>query len=176
MSENRASKPIDDHRIDGHRIDGHRLTEFIYGTVTALVAVAAIDPEHVLGWYSAALIVITGGVAIWLAHAYSTLMSNRITSGHRVEGQDVGEALRSTWPIVSAALLVSLPFLGTAMSLYDLSTAVILANVVGVLILALVGLMAGIITRESWTRRVLLVLLSSGLGIFVVAVELAIHH
>ena len=158
------------------RIDGHRLTEFIYGTVTALVAVAGIEVTDVSEWRSAALIVITGGVAIWLAHAYSTLMSNRIVSGHRIEGGDIYKALRGTWPIVSAALLVSLPFLGAAVSLYGMRTALGLSNAVGVVILALVGYVAGAVTKETWIGRIVLVLLSSGLGLFVVAVELAIHH
>lgn len=71
---------------------------------------------------------------------------------------------------------MSLPFFGGAVSLYSVDTALWLANAVGVLILALVGYVAGAITNEHWTRRVLLVLFSSGLGLFVVAVELAIHH
>lgn len=158
------------------RIDGHRLTEFIYGTVTALVAVAGIDAAQVSAGYTAALVVIAGGMAIWLAHAYSTLMSNRITSGRRIDSRYAAKALRDSWPIVSAAALVSLPLLGDAVSLYSVDTALWLANAVGVLILALVGFAAGAITNEHWTRRILLVLLSSGLGLFVVAVELAIHH
>jgi hypothetical protein len=157
-------------------IDGHRLTEFIYGTVTALVAVAGIDATHVSSWYSAALVVTAGGAAFWLAHAYSSLMSNRITSGHRIEGRNVAEALSGTWPIVTAAILVALPFLGSAVSLYGMGAALWAAKAVGVLILALVGFAAGAITRENWARRVLLVLISSGLGLLVVAVELAIHH
>lgn len=166
MSKNRESKSI----------DGHRLTEFIYGTVTALVAVAGIDAEHVSRWDSAVLVVVIGGVAIWLAHAYSTLMSNRITSGHRIEGRDIGHALQSSWPIVTAAALVSLPLFVAALSLYDMRTALYLANVVGVLILAFVGFAAGAITKESWPRRIALALLSSGLGLLIVAVELVNHH
>jgi hypothetical protein len=157
-------------------IDGHRLTEFIYGTVTALVAVAGIDAAHMPSWSTAALIVITGGVAIWLAHAYATLMSNRITSGQRIEGHQIADALSSTWPIVTAAILVSLPFVGAALSLYAMSTALLLANVVGVFILMLVGFAAGAITHESWPGRLLLVLISIGLGLLVVTVDLAINH
>lgn len=157
------------------RLDGHRLTEFIYGTVVALVAVAGIDPAH-SGGLSAFTIIVGGGVAIWLAHAYSTLMSRRITSGHRITAQDIGEALTGSWPIVSAALLVALPLLGAAVSLYVVRTALLLASIVGVIILALVGLTAGIVALETWPRRIVLVMLSSGIGLLIVTMEVAIHH
>jgi len=160
---------------DAKRLDGHRLTEFIYGTVVALVAIAGIDPAHA-GWWSGVAVVVIGGVAIWLAHAYSTLMSHRITSGHRISGSDVSEALTSSWPIVSAALLTAVPILGVALSLYAMQTALLLASIVGVIILALVGAVAGIITQETWPRRLVLVLLSSGLGLLVVSIEVVIHH
>lgn len=163
-------------RRDQNIIDSHRLTEFIYGTVTALVAVAGINTTETVTWYSAMLTIITGGAAIWLAHAYSSLMSHRITSGAHIQGKQIGEALSSSWPIVSAALLVSLPFLGAAVSLYTMSTALNLANGAGVLILALIGFAAGVITDETWMRRIALVLLSSSLGLLIVAIELAVHH
>lgn len=166
MSENHKTRVI----------DGHRLTEFIYGTVTAFVAVAGIDIEHLPSWYTAALMVITGGVAIWLAHAYATLMSNRITSGKRIKGRDIAEALYSSWPIVTAAILVALPFIGAPLSLYTMNTAVWLANIVGVLILLLVGIAAGSIAQESWSRRVLLAIISVGLGLLIVTIKLAIPH
>lgn len=159
-----------------HLIDGHRLTEFIYGTVTALVAVAGIDVEHLPSWYTAALMVITGGVAIWLAHAYATLMSNRITSGKRIDDRAIAESLYSSWPIVTAAILVSLPFIGAAVSLYPVNMAVWLANIVGVLILLLVGIAAGSVAEESWSRRVLLATISVGLGLLIVTIKLAIPH
>lgn len=156
-------------------VDGHRLTEFIYGTVVALVAIAGIDASHT-GWWSGLGIVVIGGVAIWLAHGYAALMSRRITNGHRITGSDVGKAPAGSWPIVSAALLVAVPLLGVPISLYAMETAVLFASLCGVLILALVGVAAGTATRETWPRRIVLVLLSSGLGLLIVAVEVAIHH
>jgi hypothetical protein len=162
-------------RNSSSRIDGHRLTEFIYGTVVALVAISGIDAAHA-DWVSGLAVVVGGGVAIWLAHAYSGLMSQRITSGHRVAGPDIGAALAGSWPIVSAALLTALPLIGVAFGMYSMQTALRLASGVGVLILALVGVAAGIITQETWARRALLVVLSSGLGLLVVAIELAVHH
>ncbi len=157
------------------RIDGHRLTEFIYGTVIGLVAVAGINPAHT-GWLSGLAVVVVGGAAIWLAHAYSTLMSHRITSGVRITGSDIAAALSGSWPIVSAALLMAVPLLGVAIGLYSMQIALRLTATVGVTILALVGIAAGSVAQASWPHRILLVVLSTALGLLVVAVKLAIHH
>ena len=158
------------------RIDGHRLTEFIYGTVIALVALLGIDAGHASVWQFAVFDVAAGGVAIWLAHAYSTLMSNRMMGGRRIDGPAICKALWGSRPIISAAILISLPFLGVAVSLYDMQTALVFANTVGVLILAIVGFLAGVSTGESWMRRIILVFLSIGIGLFVIAAKLIIHR
>ncbi len=166
MSEPASRKPL----------DGHRLSEFIYGLVTGMVAVVGIDAGQTASWWNAALVVLAGAVAIWIAHGYSTLMSRRITTGKRAEGRDLAKALGDSWPVVSAGFVLALPILGAGLGLYQLETALIASSLVGVIFLALIGVAAGVVTRESWPRRILLVLLSSGLGIGVVLVELAVHH
>lgn len=157
-------------------IDGHRLSEFIYGLVTGLVAVVGIDARHAASWWSAALVVLAGAAAIWIAHGYSTLMSWRITTGKRAEARDLVKALRQSWPIVSAGLVLALPMLGVGLGFYRLGTALIASSFIGVILLALIGVAAGAATHESWPRRIVLVLLSSGLGIGVILIELALHH
>ncbi|MGV8083597.1 MAG: hypothetical protein AB2L09_08210 [Coriobacteriia bacterium] len=156
--------------------DGHRLSEFIYGTVTGLVAVVGIDVGRVASWTDAALIVVAGAIAIWIAHSYATLMSRRIASGHRIERSELASVFGGSWPVVSAGLMIALPLLGVALGFYEIRTALLGSSAVGVSILALVGAAAGAVTRETWPRRVMLVLLSSALGLAVVAVELVLHH
>lgn len=157
-------------------LNGHRLSEFIYGTVTGMVAVVGIDSGADASGWEALLIVVAGAAAIWVAHAYATLMSHRITSGRRAEGRDLVEALRSSWPVVSAGLLLAAPLLGVVFGVYALQTGLGLSSIMGVLILALIGIAAGIVTHETWPRRIVLVLLSCGLGLAIVVIELAVHH
>jgi VIT1/CCC1 family predicted Fe2+/Mn2+ transporter len=156
--------------------DGHRLSEFIYGVVTGLVAVVGIDVGHSSSWLDAVLVVLAGATAIWIAHAYSTLMSRRILSGVRATSRDLFAALRDSWPVVSAGFVLVLPILGVAFGLYSLEDALIVSSGVAVLLLALIGAAAGAVTNESWPRRVVLVLFSAGLGLCVVALELAVGH
>lgn len=159
-----------------NRFDTHRLSEFIYGTVIALVAVSGLENRQMDRWFSSALIVIAGGAVIWLAHTYSTLMSHWITGDHDITTADVARAFRDSWPIVTASMVVALPFMGVALSLYAMDIAFSLASAVGIAIFALIGVAAGRVTEMSWPKRVLLVLLSSGLGLLIVAIEVAVHH
>lgn len=156
------------------KIDGHRLAEFIYGTVVALIAMGGIDPNHT-GWALPFTLIVLGGISIWIAHAYAMLMSNRVVSKTRISGSDIRKTLTDSWPIVSAALIVAMPLAGTALSLYSTRTALLLASSTGILILAMVGYLAGIVSRESRLHRVFLVLLSSGLGLLVILVKTLAH-
>jgi hypothetical protein len=158
------------------RLDGHKLSEFIYGTVTGMVAVAGIGGGHKTSWWEAALVIITRAVAIWVAHAYSILISKRIVSGRRLKAYDLGETLAGSWPIVSAGVLLTILLLPVAVGLWSLDLALRASNFIGVLILVFVGILAGVVTQETWPRRILLVVLSAGLGLAVVAVEFAVHH
>lgn len=158
------------------RIDGHRLSEFVYGTVTGMVAVAGISGGDEASWSEAALVIVAGAAAIWVAHAYAVLMGKRVAVGHRLDARDLGEALRGSWPIVSAGVILAVPLLPVAAGLWSLDFALGASSLTGVLILALVGILAGVITHETWPRRILLAVLSAGLGLAVVAVELAVHH
>lgn len=157
-------------------INEHRLTEFIYGTVTGMVALAGVDAASGLGALRAMLIVMSGAVVIWLAHVYAALMSHRIASAEHLDARDILKAAWSAWPILSAGALMSLPLLGTAFGLYGLATGLKAASGVGLLILATVGLAAGFATRERWGRRLAWAVAAAALGVLVVGLELAVHH
>lgn len=87
-----------------------------------------------------------------------------------------GVTLAGSWHIVSAGALLALPMLPVALHLWPLGFALGVSGLVGVAILALAGIVAGIITQETWPRRVLLAVLSAGLGLAIVSIELLVHH
>jgi hypothetical protein len=156
-------------------LDAHRLSEYIYGTVTGLVAVAGIDASSVMEWWKAALVVVSGAVGIWLAHAYALLISRQITGGGQPSARALVQALESSWPVVTAGLLLAAPLLGVPLGLYGLDRALLISSGLGVVTLALMGVAAGAATRASRIQRIALTVLSSGLGLLVVAVGLALH-
>lgn len=85
-------------------------------------------------------------------------------------------ALTGSWPIVTAGMILSLPLLPVAMGPWSLDTALWGSTCVELVILALVGILAGNMTQETWPRRIWLAVSYAGLGLAIVAVALAVHH
>lgn len=162
--------------LRGRQVDGHRLAEFVYGTVTGLVAVTGLGAHPEGGWASAAGIVVAGAIAIWLAHGYSIMLSKRLTRGRRLSSQEIGHVFGGSWPIVIAGIVLAVPMLLSGLGLWALDTAVSVSGWLAVAILALVGLLAGAIAHETWPRRLLIAGTYAGLGLLVVAVEFVVHH
>lgn len=171
-----AAEPLHDDTVSSSRIDGHKLSEFIYGTIIGMVAVAGIDGGDGTSWLEAAAAIVAGAAAIWVAHAYAMLLSRRVVAGHRLAARDLGEALAGSWPIVTAGVILALPLLPAALGFWSLDYGLRAANVTGLVMLALMGVLAGVVTKETWPRRVLMAALSAGLGFAIVAVEFAVHH
>jgi hypothetical protein len=165
-----------EHTPAASRLDGHRLSEFIYGTVIGLVAVVGVGDRDSTSWWNAALTIVAGAVAIWVAHAYSMLISKRVLAGRPLDIHELGETLAGSWPIVLAGLLLTIPLLPVAVGLWPLDLALRASSIIGILILALVGALAGVLTHASWPRRLLLAAFSAGLGLAVVALEYLLHH
>ena len=91
-------------------IDGHRLAEFVYGTVTGMVALSGMSSGPDATWTGSIAIVIAGAVAIWLAHGYSIMLSKRVTAGHRLSGSEIASVFAGSWPIVIAGAILAVPF------------------------------------------------------------------
>jgi hypothetical protein len=157
-------------------IDGHRLSEFVYGTVSAMVAVAGISGADDMTWWSSALTIVLGAVAIWLAHAYAILLSKRVVSGVNLTQKDIRGTLKSSWPIVTAGMLLTIPILPVGFGVWSLEVGHLAANITGIVILGLVGYVAGILTGDTWRRRVALAILTAGIGAVIVALEAILHH
>jgi hypothetical protein len=155
-------------------LDGEGVAEFIYGTVTAMVAVGGIQAGHDVTWLGAVEIIALGAVAIWIAHAYSELVAHRVSVARRLRAHDLLSVLGTSWPIVFAGVLLAVPLLGPALGWYSVDAALSASHGIGIAVLAFVGLFAE--RSESWARRVMLAMLSAGLGLAVVAVKLVIHH
>jgi hypothetical protein len=158
------------------KIDGHRLSEFIYGTITGMVALEGLGAGHDTNWLNSALAVIAGAFAIWLAHGYSIMIAKRVTSGHRLAGAEIRATFAGSWPIVIAGVVLSIPFFLVPFGILSEGLASDLASVVGVVVLALVGIQAGILAKETWPRRLLIALTTAGLGVVVVLIEFVVAH
>jgi hypothetical protein len=141
-----------------------------------MVAVAGIGTSPQLSWFSAASIIVAGAAAIWGAHAYSILLGRLVAEGRRLDARELFTVLEGSWPIVTAGVILAAPLLLAAAGLTSIDTALRACSMLGVLVLAIVGFLAGVATRETWPRRLALAGLSAVLGLVVVAVEFAAHR
>ncbi len=160
-----------------HRtVDRHWLSEFVYGVITAMVVIAALVQEREDTWWQAFLIIVAGSAAVWIAHSYSEIISERLVVRRRLVGSDFAKAMRQSWPIVTAGAIVAVPTLFPAIGLTSVETSLTACNVVGIIILALVGYLAGMVTKEKQSYRFFLAAASAGVGVIVVAIEFIVHH
>jgi hypothetical protein len=154
-----------------------RISGYVYGTIGVLVALGSLgaEPEG-LRAPVAALVVFVGAIAIWLAHAFSELVAARIRQGHSLGAVRTAAVLRSSWPIVSAALpSVGFICLGWA-GLWSVSTGLRGSTVLAVVALGLAGLLVARFSGDRGAAAVLDIALAAGLGILIALLEFAVYH
>jgi hypothetical protein len=89
--------------------------------------------------------------------------------------EDIGDELRGSWTILSAALPATFIFLLAETHLWTVGTAFVLAEVVGVLALAVVGIGTAGRRSGSPVRRTFYVLGLVSVGVVIVLLELITH-
>jgi hypothetical protein len=152
-----------------------RARSFIYGTIATLIAIAAFDT---LGAepLAAGAIVAVSAIATWWAHAYSTVLAARLETEEQITWAEVRAALREAWPIVTAAVPATLLAIGATQGYWSLRAAVVAADIVGIVIMALAGLAAARTAHVGRTATVVWIVVAAGIGAVIVIVESAVHH
>jgi hypothetical protein len=159
----------------GHEGAVHWLADYVYGTIATLVAIAGLTFESNPGELTTAGVVIVGAAAIWFAHTLSRLVVRRSWQHLRLTWAEVGDELAGSWSIVSAAIPATVIFILAGAHLWSMRTAFALAEGVGVLALAAVGIGTVGGADRSLFRRVLYVVGLVSVGITIVLLELAVH-
>jgi hypothetical protein len=153
----------------------HWLSDYVYGTIATLVAIAGLTFETNPGELSTAGVVIVGAVAIWFAHTLSRLVSLRSQGHLELTTQDVLAELRSSWSIVTAAIPATLVFILAALHLWSVHTAFVIADCVGVAALAIVGIGTAGGRDRALLRRIRYVIALVLVGVAIVLLEAAVH-
>jgi hypothetical protein len=158
-----------------HERSVHFLSSYVYGTISTLVAVAGLTFENSPHALTTAGVVVVGAVAIWFAHALSQLVVLPSWQNLDLKAADVKTELRHSWSILVAAIPATFIFILAGVHLFEVRTGFILADVVGVLALAVVGIgTAG--NRDGPTgRRILYVGGLVSVGLLIVLLESAVH-
>jgi len=153
------------------------LQEFVYGTLTVLVAiggltVAAEPPgaEHAIA--------VIGGVAVatMLAHSFSALVAHHIVHARPVRRREALEELGRSWRVVVAALPSIAVFLIAETGLYGGRTALRVSTLLALLALLAVALVASRRSHSGWFGTTVFMALATGMGLVIVAIEVYVHH
>jgi hypothetical protein len=151
------------------------LADYVYGTISTLVAIAGLTFETNPGALTTAGVVVVGAVAIWLAHTLSRLVILSSWHSLSLNAAQVAHDLRGSWSIVSAAIPTTLIFTLAGLHLWTVRTAFALAEIVGVLALAVVGIGTTSGQGRTLLRRAFYVAGLVGVGVTIVLFELLVH-
>jgi hypothetical protein len=152
------------------------LADYVYGTISTLVTVAGLTFETHPEALTTAGVVVVGAVAIWFAHVLSQLVILRAWQDLELRRVDVGAELRGSWTIVAAAIPATIIFILAGVGVWEIKpTAFTLAEIVGVLALAVVGFGTAGGRGRPLGRRLLYVGGLVLVGVLIVGLELLVH-
>lgn len=164
-----------DEGTQGHDRSVQWLANYVYGTISTLIAIAGLTFEENPGELSTAGVVVVGAVAIWLAHSLSHLVTVPSWRHLRLTPIDLGRELRGSWSILVAALPATVIFMLAAIHLFSIQTAFTVAEVIGVLALAVVGFGTTASGDLPMVRRIVYVSCLVAVGVIIVLFELLVH-
>jgi hypothetical protein len=153
----------------------HWLADYVYGTISTLVAIAGLTFETNPGSLTTAGVVVVGAVAIWFAHSLSRLVIRNSWRELTMKPSDVLAELEGSWSIAVAAVPATLVFVLSGLHVMTVKTAFTVAEVVGVLALAVVGIGTTGGANRSVVRRILYVAGLVSVGVMIVLLELLVH-
>jgi hypothetical protein len=160
----------------GHERSVHWLSSYVYGTISTLVAIAGLTFENSPHALTTAGVVVVGAVAIWFAHALSQLVVLPSWQNLDLKAADVRTELRHSWSILVAAIPATFIFMLAGLHLFEVKTAFVVADVVGVLALAMVGIGTAGNRDRPLRRRLLYTGGMVSVGLLIVLLEAGVHQ
>jgi hypothetical protein len=153
--------------------------EFVYGTTTVLIALAGLEIVGGVPPASVGAIVLTGSVAIWLAHSYASYLGAHASRGLQAHDEpaqaEIGHALRTSAPIVLAAIPATLLLGGATLGWWGVSDAIRAANLAAILVLGAAGWIGARATGSSTSSALIWAVGTASIGIGIVGIELLLH-
>jgi hypothetical protein len=155
---------------------GQRLAGFIYGTIIVLAVVVAGSRAYPHDAGRIAVVVGVTSVVFWLAHVYAHGLAHSVSHDRHLAPADLGRIARREGAIVEAALPPLAPLLLGAFGLISTRAAVWAAFVLGLLVLAVQGIVFARVERLGWLGTVAVVGANLVLGVVLVALKVALSH
>ena len=153
------------------------LQEFVYGTLTVLVAIGGLTGSQLPPEPRKAIAVIVGvAFATLLAHSFSALIALHVRTRRPVRRFEAVNEFRHSWRIVTATFPAVAMFVLAGLGVFSTRTALRLSTCIAVLALVLVGIVASRRAQNGLAGTIVFVGLATLMGLTIVAIELFVHH
>ena len=152
------------------------LQEFVYGTITALVVISALNAEHPPTARNAAVVILGTAIATWLAHSFSSVIGVHVRKQRPPSRGEIVATSRRSWRVVTAALPATGLLVLAGADWISVSAALDIATALAIVALVAVAVVA---TRRSGFNAfgvLLYTLTATAIGLVIAAMEVAIHH
>jgi hypothetical protein len=160
----------------GRTAMGERLGGFIYGTIVALSVLVAgaraypHEPGHI------AVLVAVTSAAFWLAHVYAHGLARAVAHEEHLSFAELRDIARHEAAIIEATLPSIVALLLGTLGVLSSRAAVWLAFVLGLVVLAVQGVLFARIERLGTLGTVGVVVGNLSLGLVLVALKLLVTH
>jgi hypothetical protein len=153
-----------------------RLQEYVYGTITALVVIGALQGGELGSSRSATIVVVGTAFATWLAHAFAAIIGVHVRQRRAVQGHEMMTKFRQSWRIITAAAPATIILIFADLGVFSLRSALSAATVVGVLQLLGVAVIAARRSEFTVFGVIVYATTASAIGLVIVAIEIAVFH
>lgn len=166
---------VDEHLAQEHLAE--ELQEFVYGTLTVMVAVGGLtgSSEAPDPFYAFAAI-LGVAVATMLAHTFSAIIGMHVGMARPVQRAEARQVFRHSWRIVTATIPALVVFVLAGLGAFGTRTALRLSNLLAVAVLMGVALIASRRSGSTTFTTVVYVSLATLMGLTIVAIEIWVHH
>jgi hypothetical protein len=154
---------------------GHEVAGIVYGTVVAMATLTAAYASTKHPWKLAAIVWSTLFV-LWIAHVYAHGLGESIVRGRRIDGAELKSVARRELGILLAAVGPTIALGLGALDVLKDSTAVWLALGLGLVTLAVEGFRYARLEELSGIGTLGVMSANLALGLFVVALKVAVAH
>jgi hypothetical protein len=166
-----------DHGADAHDHQvAERLQEFVYGSLTVLIAIGALSGERLSSARNAFVVVVGTAVATWLAHTYSAIIGIHIRERRNVTAEETAVEFRTSWRVVTASFPAGIALVGAGLGLYSVRTALVGGIVLAVVQLIAAGVFAGTRAGSSRFGALGYAAVATVIGLAIVMMEVVINH
>jgi hypothetical protein len=153
-----------------------RLGGYIYGTIVVLAVVVAgaraypHEAGHI-AWLSFAT-----AVVFWLAHVYAHAVAHSVARNEHLSLADLRHIARREAAIIEAAVPPIVPLVLGALGLLSTKSAVWIAFILGLIVLAAQGVVVARVERLGRLGMLAVVAGNVSLGVLLVGLKLAVSH